>query len=540
MSGLASIAPSFYDRAAKRIRPAFLTAIKDWRESDCQNPARFPPADLAPNWRGPSSPCHIHGDDCRRCHSCAACRPEQREPAGSWDSWLFLAGRGAGKTRSAAELVAEKMAANTRWRVCILAPTYADARDTCVEGESGLLAVFDRWGWTEGPRGTGDYTWNRSLGEVVVHSTRSRAKLFSAEKPARLRGPQHHYAWVEELAQVVRDAPDAWDMMKFGLRLGRHPQCIATTTPLPVQVVKSLLVDPRCAVSRGDTDSNAANLPASTLDDLHRKYDGTRLGRQELGGELLDDIPGALWKRTWIDLERLPLVDTPDAKLIVKIPETADPEAAARYRATARTLATLAAFGIVLVEIVVAIDPAVTASEDSDETGLVVVGKAASGHMYVLEDTSLRESPGTVMNRVMEVYDRWEANSVIVEVNNGGDYIPAMLDAQLEIAGRQPGSISCEDIRAKKGKRVRAEPASSLYEKRRVHHVGTHGDLEDQLCVWEGSSAESPDRLDALVYAVLYLDSTGIGAHILKASGTIARHQGGPSRTMMPTTSVRR
>lgn len=537
MTGLLSIAPGFYDRAAKRIRPAFLTSIKDWRESDCRTPGRHPTAALAPHWRGPDRPCHVHGEPCFRCHSCAACRPEQREPAGNWDDWLFLAGRGSGKTRSAAELVAEKIATSIRWRVAVLAPTYADARDTCIEGESGLIAVFDRWGWEEGIRGAGDYTWNRSLGELKIHTTGARVKLFSAEKPARLRGPQHHFAWVEELAQVVRDAPDAWDMLKFGLRLGRHPRTVATTTPLPLKLIKQLLVDPNCATSRGTTDTNAANLPPVTLKALHQKYDGTRLGRQELGGELLDDIPGALWKRSWLDLRRIPLVGPP---VNVAIPDGADSDYADRLRATARVLATLAAHGIVLVQIVIGIDPAVSTGEDADETGLIVAGKATNGRLYVLEDFSMRESPGTVMTSVMEAYGRWRANSVIIEVNNGGEYIPAMLDAQLQIAGRRPGSIDYQTVHAKKGKRARAEPVSALYEKGVVHHVGQLDKLEDQICVWEGSSLKSPDRLDALVYAVLYLDDSGFGTEILVNRSNISRHQGGPSRTMMPTTSVRR
>lgn len=537
--GLAALAPGFLDRVQERIRPSYFAAIIDWRESDCRNPVRYPSSALAPRWRGPEKSCHIHGPTCNLCHSCSRCRPEQREPGGDWDDWLFLAGRGCGKTRSAAELVAEKLATKHAWRVCILAPTYADARDTCVEGESGLLAVFERWGWTEGEqRSGGDYTWNRSLGELKIHSTRSRAKLFSAEKPARLRGPQHHFAWVEELAQVVRDAPDAWDMMKFGLRLGRHPQCVATTTPLPLHLLKELLVDPRCITSRGNTDDNAANLPDVTLRALHKKYDGTRLGRQELGGDLLDDIPGALWRRSWIDLQRIPLIDE-DLVPPVEIPEEADPDEAKRITATARVYASLAALGIRLVKIVIAIDPAVTAGDDSDETGLIVAALADNDRIYVLEDASLRETPGTVMDTVLEVYDRWQANAVIVEVNNGGDYIPAMLDAQLLLAGRTSGSIPIEKIRAKKAKRVRAEPASALYEKRTVHHVGTHKTLEDQLCVWEASKPESPDRLDALVYAVLFLDTSGSGTQILPPGGTsIPRHQGGPARMQMPTTSV--
>jgi phage terminase large subunit-like protein len=538
---LTHLAPAFYDRMEKRIRPTFLTAIKDWRNSDCRDPARFPSPQLAPNWQGPAKACHIHGASCNRCHSCSACRPEQREPKTAWDDWLFLAGRGAGKTRSAAELVAEKLATQRRWRICILAPTYADARDICVEGESGLIAVFERWGWVEGDPGKGDYTWNRSLGEVKIHSTRSQAKLFSAEKPARLRGPQHHYAWVEELAQVVRDAPDAWDMMKFGLRLGRHPQCVATTTPLPLHLIKDLLVDPSCAVSRGTTDTNAANLPAVTLKALHKKYSGTRLGRQEMGGELLDDVPGALWKRSWFDNNRVPLdalVDLVDELLPVSIPEDADDTEAERIRHTARVRLALSMSGITLVRIVVALDPAVTASEDSDESGIVVVGLGDDDQFYVLEDRSLREMPADVMDAVIDCYDRWRANGVVVEVNNGGKYIPAMLDAQLEIAGRRRGSIPIEEITAKQGKRVRAEPVSALSQKGHVHVVGELDDLEDQCCVWEGSKKQSPDRMDAFVYGVLHLDEQGGAVDVQRPAGNIPRHQGGPARMQMPTTSV--
>jgi phage terminase large subunit-like protein len=537
MPTMGAVAAQLRRSGQQRIRPTFYAAILDWRRSDCTNPRHYPSPALATHWRGPQAPCHVHGAGCHRCHSCSTCRPEQREPQGEWDDWLFLAGRGCGKTRSAAELTAEKLATRSKWRVCILAPTYADARDTCIEGESGLIAVFERWGWTEGPqRSGGDYTWNRSLGEIVVHSTRSRAKLFSAEKPARLRGPQHHFAWVEELAQVVRDAPDAWDMMKFGLRLGAHPQCVATTTPLPLHLIKELLVDPRCATSRGTTDDNEANLPEVTLRALHKKYDGTRLGRQELGGDLLDDVPGALWRRSWLDLERIPLTED---EVPVEIPEGASPEQAARIRYTARVYYSLALAGVRLVQIVIGMDPAVTASEESDETGLIVVGLGTDDRLYVLEDASLRETPGTVMDTLIEVYDRWQANQVIVEVNNGGAYIPAMLDAQLEIAGRRPGSIPVESVHAKKAKRVRAEPVSALYEKRAVKHVGTHKVLEDQQCVWEASSPESPDRIDGLVYACTYLDREGGGTAILRPTGqVISRHQGGPSRQQVMTTSV--
>lgn len=498
--------------------------MRDWAESDCSDPERLPSPEIAPNWdRVPGT----------ACHSCSVCRPEQRAPLGSWDTWLYLAGRGAGKTRSAAEEVAKAAATNMRWRIAILAPTYADARDTCVEGESGLIAVFERWGWQDNR----EYVWNRSLGELILRDTKTRIKLFSAEKPARLRGPQHHMLWVEELAQVVRDAPDAWDMAQFGLRLGKHPKAIATTTPLPVTLIRELLTDERCAVSRGTTYDNEANLAASAMASFRKKYEGKRLGRQELNGELLDDIPGALWQRAWMDLHRLPC-DT--------IPGDSGVEAVrvARFHATK---AALEAAGITLLRVVIGVDPAVTSGDDADETGIIVGGLGSDGHIYILEDASLRESPAVVMDRVIEVYDRWEANLVVLEVNNGGEYIPDQLASSLKLAGRRPTDIKTDSIRAKKGKRVRAEPVSNLYEPDRntgaaprVRHVGTFPHTEDQLCTWEPKKVASPDRMDALVYVCLYLDDTHEGTEVLRSVATIPRHQGFPGRAQIPTTSVRR
>jgi phage terminase large subunit-like protein len=495
----------FAEELEEQAEPSFLKGIHDWRNSSCIDPERYPSREIAPNWEGPG----------QLCHSCATCRPEQRAPLGDWDIWLYLAGRGAGKTRSAAEVVAEALAMNFRWRIAVIAPTYADARDTCIEGESGLQAVFDRWGWTEGR----EYIWNRSLGELIVKATWSRVKLFSAEKPARLRGPQHHMVWVDELAQVVRDAPDAWDMMLFGLRLGKHPRVIATTTPLPVQVIKDLIIDPRCSVTRGKTDDNAVNLADVMLRYLHKKYDGTRLGRQELDGDLLDDIPGALWQRALFDDLRIPL------DFVVKWHDE-DPELT--RPAAQQILDYLTGLGVRLVRIVVALDPAVTSGEDADESGIIVVGRAESGLFYVLADYTIRDTPDKVMARVVQAYDDWQANAVILEVNNGGEYIPGMLNMVCQLTGH--AVITTESIRAKKAKRVRAEPVSAVYGQRQVHHVGTHVHLEDQLCVWTPEKVESPDRMDALVYGVLYLDDQGAMSTAIvntTALPQIPRHQMG-------------
>jgi phage terminase large subunit-like protein len=530
MASLGALADRVVDGARRRIRPPFLKAIGDWRKSDCQSPDpdKHPTAQLAAAWVGHGKLCPQHEEiGCRRCHSCSSCRPEQRIPVGDWwDDWLYLAGRGAGKTRSAAEEIAAALALNTRWRAAIVAPTYADARDTCVEGESGILAVFDRWGWLEDR----DYTWNRSLGELLITSTRSRAKLYSAETPARLRGPQHHIAWVEELAQVIKRVPDAWDMLKFGLRLGKHPRVLATTTPLPLQMIRDMIADPQCAVSRGATDDNAANLPPVALRALHKKYDGTRTGRQELGGEILDDVEGALWKRVWLDEERV-VVQT-SAKWAEDHPE--DTRAAAQA-----ILAELAALGIIITRTVVAVDPAVTSGEDADRTGIVVAGRADDGRFYVLADYTLRETPDIVMATLVQAYDDWEANAVIVETNNGGEYIPGMLHLTCEITGHS--AISTHTIHAKKGKRVRAEPVSAIYGQRRARHVGTHTMLEDLLCVWTPEDVESPDEMDALVYAILWLDGQGTGSDLLTAKASIPRHVmgRGTGRPTIPTSSTR-
>lgn len=518
MPSLLEAVDAFERQAGARLDARHLTLIRNWRTSNCgsDDPRDHPALDMAPNWAGPGT----------KCGSCARCRPEQRPPSGNWDVWLYLAGRGAGKTRSCAEFVAEALATKHRWRIAIVAPKYADARDTCVEGESGLQAVFERWGWIEGVKG--DYIWNRSLGELVVHGTGSRVKLFSAEKPNSLRGPQHHLVWVEELAQVVKGAADTWDMMQFGLRLGKHPRAVCSTTPLPVSVIKDLLVDPTAAVARGKTDDNAANLPDVTLRKLHKKYDGTRLGRQELDGDLLDDVPGALWKRAWLDSHRVDLEDlgpTFDEENTVLCPD--------RPRLIGEALAAL---GVTLVKIVIGVDPAVESGDDNDETGIIVAGKGDDGRFYVIDDITLRETPDIVMERVVKAFDLYEANEVIGEVNNGGQYIGKALRDTLKLLGRRAAEIPFISIRAKKGKRVRAEPVSNLYGQGSCSHVGTFKYMEDQLVVWTSAEPDSPDRMDALVYCILHLSDITDGSGLYAPTGSIPRHN--QQRATVPTTSV--
>lgn len=379
-------------------------------------------------------------------------RPEQLEPDGDWTSWLYLAGRGAGKTRSCAEWLAWKAIEHPGTRCAIVARTYADARDTCAEGESGVIAVLGRYSAVA--------NYNRSIGEITL-TNGSRIKLFSAEEPDRLRGPQHEFVWCDELA--AWQYADTWDQLQFGLRLGNHPQVAIATTPRPTPLLKRIMADEHTTITRGSTYDNLKNLAPTMAAAILAKYEGTRLGRQEIMGEILDDVEGALWTAAMLDDHR-----------VAEAPE--------------------------LVRIVVAIDPAVTTGEDSDETGIVAVGKGIDGRAYVLADRSCRESPAGWAHRAIGLFHELGSIGTIVgEVNQGGDLIEATLRAV------DPG-IPYRKINAVKGKRLRAEPIAALYEQGRVSHVGADlKALEDQMTGWLPDSGYSPDRLDALVHAIAEL-----------------------------------
>ena len=372
----------------------------------------------------------------------------------SWTTWLYLAGRGAGKTRTAAEWLAYQASSNPRTRWAIAAPTYGDVRDTCAEGESGIVRVLQEYGTLK------DY--NRSIGEIFL-TNGSRIKLFSGEEPDRFRGPQFHGGWFDELAAFKY--PDAWDQYQFGLRLGEFPQTIVTTTPRPTKLIKDLIIRDGVRVQRGSTFDNAKNLAASALAELKLRYENTRLGRQELYGEILDNVEGALWTREMIETARV---------------DTAPP----------------------LVRVVVAIDPAVTSAATSDETGIVAAGIGNNGDYYILSDKSLRASPDAWARQAVMLYHEYKADKIIAETNNGGDMV-IMLLKQVD------ASVPTKKVTATRGKQLRAEPISSLYEQRRVHHVGYFADLEVQMCEWTPLSNESPDRLDALVWALTELNSGG-------------------------------
>ena len=395
-------------------------------------------------------------------------RENQLPPEGNWLTWLIMSGRGWGKTRTGAEWIAHHAITQDRTRWAVVAPTFADARDTCAEGESGLINILNRYKALA--------NWNRSIGEILL-TNGSRIKLFSAEEPDRLRGPQHHGAWCDELAAWVR--PEAYDQLQFGLRLGERPQTVITTTPKPVPLLKNLLKRDNAVITRGSTYENRANLASTALAELEARYGNTRLGRQELQGELLEDMEGALWTRAWIEDKRLEPKDMPP-----------------------------------LYRIVVAIDPAVTSNEDSDETGIVVAGATSEGHFYVLEDATLKATPDGWGRRAVQAFNDWSADKIIAETNNGGDMIIATIQQVDRL-------VPVKKVVASRGKQLRAEPISALYEQGRVHHVGMFSKLEDQMVTWTPESRQSPDRLDALVWALTELKDGSSSQAVLASMATI-------------------
>lgn len=385
-------------------------------------------------------------------------RPNQLPPEGLWNTWLVMAGRGFGKTRIGSEWVRELAHKYPGCRIALVAETAADARDVMIKGDSGLLACDpdlseDSWSPT-----------NRCL----TWPNGSKAFTYNGTTPDQLRGPQHHFAWVDELAKFEY-MQDAWDQLQFGLRLGRHPQCLVTTTPRPLPLIKKLVEDEDTRVTYGSTLDNKANLAASTVKQLYDRYGGTRLGRQELEGEILGDIPGALWTRASIDDSR-----------IKEAPKD-------------------------LEKVYVAVDPAASSEERSDENGIVVVALARDNdgyaRGYVLEDASLRGSPEEWSRKAVELYRKWNADKIIAEKNNGGEMVLSVLKS----ADR---SVPVKLVHASRGKIIRAEPISALYEQGRVHHVGSKfNELEDQMCAFSvdqlrNSSTGSPDRVDALVWGL--------------------------------------
>jgi len=335
-------------------------------------------------------------------------------------------------------------------RIALVARTAADVRDVIVEGESGLLAIH---------RDDERPVWKASQRRLEWPNG-AIATTYSAEEPDQLRGPQSDAAWCDELA--AWRYPETWDQLQFGLRLGDAPRVIVTTTPRPTKLVRLLASAPDTHVTRGKTADNRKNLAPGVVADLERRYAGTRLGRQELDGEILDDSAGALWRWQWIDAARV--TRAPDLRRVV-----------------------------------VAIDPAASSHDESDETGIVVAGVGHDGRAYVLADASGRYRPEEWARTALALYREHKADCIVAEANNGGE----MVAATLRVHDR---GANVRTVHATRGKATRAEPVAALYEQGRASHVGALARLEDQLTTWDpATSRASPDRLDALVWALTEL-----------------------------------
>jgi phage terminase large subunit-like protein len=377
----------------------------------------------------------------------AMARPEQLPPEGGWRTWLLMTGRGWGKTRTAAETIAARVRDGLSRRIAVVARTEADLRNTALPA---LVAA------------AGPVVESIESKFLIRWANGAEAQGFSAAEPDSLRGQEFDTAWCDEVASWIY--PDAYDQLQLALRVG-SPHVIVTTTPRPVPLVRRILDDPGTIVTRGSTFDNAAHLAPEALRYYRDRYTGTRLGRQELEGELLDDVEGALWRRDKIDELR-----------VLEPPE--------------------------LGRIVVAVDPAITSGPAAGETAIVVVAKGSDGHGYVLEDLSGRYTPDTVARVIADGVRRRGADRVVAETNQGGDLVEALLRTV-------DPSIPYKAVVARHGKRIRAEPIAALYEQGKVHHVGGFPELEDQLCAALPDGGGGPDdRLDALVWGLTELDLT--------------------------------
>jgi phage terminase large subunit-like protein len=385
-------------------------------------------------------------------------------------TWLVMAGRGFGKTRTGAEWIKDQVCNHGRSRLALVARTAADARDVMVEGESGILAVSPDNFRPKYEPSKRRLTWPNG----------AIATTYSAEEGDQLRGPQHDGAWADEIAawdEVHRgkarpgeaDRSDTWDMLVFGIRLGKDPRICGTTTPKPVALIRKLIKSSTTVVTRGHTLENEANLAASFVANVVDAYAGTRLGRQELAGELLEDVLGALWTYAQFEAGRISRDQLPE-----------------------------------LDRVVVAVDPSGSDDAGNSEQGIVVAGRSRDRQGYVLGDYSGRYTPDGWGRKAVQAYLDHEADAIVVETNFGGDMAINTIRHAAEAMSREghpTSSVSIKKVVASRGKAVRAEPISGLYEQGRVHHVGTFPLLETQMATWLPGS-KSPDRLDALVWAL--------------------------------------
>lgn len=389
-------------------------------------------------------------------------RPEQQEPPGDWNTLLVLAGRGFGKSAAGSQMIrswacgSTPLAAGRYSRFALIAETAADARDVMVEGVSGILAAHPpdyrplyepskrRLTWKNGAIGT----------------------LFNATEPDQLRGPNFDAAWLDELAKF-QYSRDTWDMLQFALRIGDHPRVIVTTTPRPIPIIKELLAASSTKVVRGSTMDNRGNLAPSFLKQIQARYAGTRLGRQELNAEVLDDNPNALWTRDIIERNTVKQADVP-----------------------------------AMTRIVVAIDPSGTKGNDEgDDIGIVAAGRGVDGKLYVMQDATVQASPAMWGAKAVKLYHELRADMIVAERNYGG----AMVEHVIRTVDP---TVPYKEVTASRGKWIRAEPVASLYERNLCRHVGALPQLEDEMCAFglDGlADGKSPNRLDAMVWAATEL-----------------------------------
>jgi phage terminase large subunit-like protein len=375
---------------------------------------------------------------------------------------MLLGGRGMGKTRTGAETIRAWVEESpTPLRIALVGQNSGDVRDVMIQGESGIIAISPPWNRPS-------YIPGRRL---LLWPNGSYALLFSGDTPNQLRGPQFHKAWVDELAKF--QYPDeTWDNLEFGLRLGDNPQVVVTTTPRPLPIIKKMLEDDMTVVTRGSSYENMSNLPASFIARVIKKYEGTRVGRQEVHAEVLTDMPGALWTYTLIERQR-----------VMHVPD--------------------------MVRIVVSVDPAASSSEEAAETGLVVCGKDINGFGYVLRDMSGHYTPDGWAQAAIDLYYEFGADRVVAEVNNGGEMVETILRTK-------DRNVSYKDVHASRGKMRRAEPVAALYEQGKVWHHGQFAAMEDQMATYNPDAimteaerrrqnALSPDRMDAMVWGITEL-----------------------------------
>lgn len=369
---------------------------------------------------------------------------------------MILSGRGAGKTRTGAEWVVHRAEHGPFHPIALVGQTKADVRDTMIEaGASSIMKISNPWFTPRYEPSKRRVTWPNGV----------IATAFSGDEPDQLRGPQHGSAWVDELAKF-KYPDETWSNLEFGLRLGETPRVVITTTPRPIPIIKRLSTEDGTILTRVSTYDNWHNLSPTFIKRVIRRYEGTRLARQELYGEIIGDVEGALWTRDMIEATR-----------VSKAPD--------------------------LVRIVVGVDP----HASSGETGIIVAGLGSGGHGYILDDRTTGGKPAEWGGQVAAAYNTWMADKVVAEANHGGDMVVYTISSVDSVVGKQT-----KKLYASRGKRTRAEPVSALYEKGEIHHVGMFSDLEDEQCSWVQGESDSPNRMDAMVWAIteLMLDTPGV------------------------------